>query len=128
MDDQLVKDFVYHLRNPKICYRVHNSPSVVPVLSQMNPAHIFISYVFQICFNQSPSSVRPYLAVFLRCGFVSPRSAPSWRPTACRLSSKVIQYNGSVLPYLETVSSIRSLRTGRALFDEGHASHGTAYT
>jgi hypothetical protein len=37
--------------NPKVHYRVHNSPSRAPVLGQMNPVHALPSCFFKICFN-----------------------------------------------------------------------------
>jgi len=36
------------LWDPKVYYRVHNSPPLIPVLIHTNPAHIFLSYFHMI--------------------------------------------------------------------------------
>jgi hypothetical protein len=44
---------------PKVHYRVPNCPPLVPILGQMNPFHILISYFFKIHFSITLQSRMP---------------------------------------------------------------------
>jgi hypothetical protein len=49
----LGKDIPRLLRNPKVRYHVHNSSSLVPILSHTNPVHIFYKVHFNIILPQT---------------------------------------------------------------------------
>jgi hypothetical protein len=52
------QEFPNILRNPKVYSRVHKSPPLVPVLSQVNPVHTTPYYSSKLHFNiiLSPTS------------------------------------------------------------------------
>jgi len=52
----MLKKFPHILCNPKVHYRIHNSPPLVPILIQINPAHALTSH-FYILIISSPSTL-----------------------------------------------------------------------
>jgi hypothetical protein len=52
---QLLKYFPIFYKNPKVRYRVHNSPQLVPTLSLINQVHNTPPYFSKINFNIIPT-------------------------------------------------------------------------
>jgi hypothetical protein len=55
------------LWSQKVYHRVHKSPPLVPILSQIDPVHTFLSYLSKIYFNNCPPT---YVLVFLVVSFL----------------------------------------------------------
>jgi hypothetical protein len=45
------QEILWHVKYPKLHYRVHNSPPLDPIVSQMNSVRTLIQYFFNIHFN-----------------------------------------------------------------------------
>jgi len=72
---QLFKRFTHRfLRTRKVLYRVHESTSLDPIPSQLNPVYILIFYFLKICFKTILPSMpaSPKWSINFTCEFVSP--------------------------------------------------------
>jgi hypothetical protein len=59
------------LWKPNVDYSIHNSPSLVTIRSQMNPAHVFPTYRFKIHFNIIFHLCTGISCVLFRSGFAT---------------------------------------------------------
>jgi hypothetical protein len=83
---QLVTKLARLLCNPKVHYRAHNSQSLDPILSQINPVHTLAPYFYNTGFFKEDKWAEHVARIGEQCIRTSGRKT-SWKKTTTKIQT-----------------------------------------